>query len=49
MNTLDILLKLSPVFIAFIGLVIVLAKMDVRIQVLEEKVKAAFELLNKEK
>jgi len=41
------LMKLWPVFLGFITLVIVLAKMHATIQVLEEKVKVAFQLINK--
>ena len=41
------LIKLWPVFLGFITLVIVLAKMHATIQVLEEKVKVAFQLINK--
>jgi len=39
--------KLWPIFLGFITLVIVLAKMHSAITVLEEKVKVAFELINK--
>jgi len=42
-----ILSKLWPIFLGFITLVIVLAKMHSAITVLEEKVKVAFELINK--
>jgi hypothetical protein len=41
------LMKMWPIFIGFITLVIVLAKMHATIQVLEEKVKVAFQLINK--
>ena len=41
------LMRLWPVFVGFITLVIVLAKMHATIQVLEEKVKVAFQLINK--
>ena len=41
------LMKLWQVFLGFITLVIVLAKMHATIQVLEEKVKVAFQLINK--
>ena len=41
------LMNLWPVFLGFITLVIVLAKMHATIQVLEEKVKVAFQLINK--
>ena len=39
--------KLWPIFLAFITLVIVLAKMHSDITVLKEKVKVAFNLINK--
>tara|TARA_B100000745_G_scaffold282806_1_gene216359 strand:+ start:1575 stop:1742 length:168 start_codon:yes stop_codon:yes gene_type:complete len=39
--------KLWPIFLAFITLVIVLAKMHSDITVLKEKVKVAFDLINK--
>lgn len=39
--------KLWPIFVGFITLVIVLAKMHSAITVLEEKVKVAFDLINK--
>jgi len=45
----DILLVISrlwPLFLGFITLVIVLAKMHSAITVLEEKVKVAFDLIN---
>ena len=38
--------KLWPIFLAFITLVIVLAKMHSDITVLKEKVKVAFDLIN---
>ena len=43
----DVLAKIWPMVIGFVALVIVLAKMDVRIGVLEEKVKSLFELWKK--
>ena len=46
----DVLVTISslwPLFLGFITLVIVLAKMHSAITVLEEKVKVAFELINK--
>ena len=42
-----LLMKMWPLFVGFITLVIVLAKMHSTIQVLEEKVKVAFQLINK--
>ena len=41
------LMKMWPIFLGFITLVIILAKMHATIQVLEEKVKVAFQLINK--
>ena len=49
MDLIDNIMKLWPVFLAFITLVIVLAKADNRISVLEEKVKTLFDLYNKQK
>jgi hypothetical protein len=47
MDMVDVLAKIWPMVIGFVALVIALAKMDVRIGVLEEKVKNLFELWNK--
>jgi hypothetical protein len=47
MDTVDLLAKLWPIVVAFVTLVVVLAKMEVRIGVLEEKVKTLFDLWNK--
>jgi hypothetical protein len=47
MELMELLSKAWPIFLGFITLVIALAKMDVRIGVLEEKVKSLFELWNK--
>lgn len=44
MELLDILSKLWPMFVAFIALIVVLAKADNRISVLEEKVKTLVDL-----
>lgn len=49
MDLIEVLEKIYPIVIGFITLVIVLAKIDVRIGVLEEKVKNLFELWNKTK
>ena len=46
----DLLLMISrawPIFVAFILLIVTLAQAHYRIKVLEEKVKVAFELINK--
>ena len=42
MDTIDVLSKVWPFLLAFISLVIVLAKTDNRVAVLEEKVKVLF-------
>ena len=47
MDIVNVLEKIYPLVIGFITLVIVLSKMEVRIGVLEEKVKSLFELWNK--
>jgi hypothetical protein len=39
--------RLWPIFVAFILLIVTLAQAHYRIKVLEEKVKVAFELINK--
>ena len=49
MSILDILMKIWPVFFALVTLISVLSKLDLRVAVLEEKVKALFELLNRKK
>jgi hypothetical protein len=47
MDTVELLAKIWPMVIGFITLVIVLAKMDVRIGMIEDKVKTLFDLWNK--
>lgn len=47
MDLFDLLAKSWPMLLALITLIIVLAKLDLRVAVLEEKTKTAFELLNK--
>lgn len=49
MEFFDLLAKGWPMLLAFITLVIVLSKLDLRVAVLEEKVKTLFDLLNKER
>ena len=46
-NSLELLADLWPVFIGFITLVIVLAKMHSSIEVLRDKVQTLFQLFNK--
>ena len=47
LSTIELIGQLWPLVLAFISLVIILAKMDVRLAVVEEKVKALFDLWNK--
>jgi hypothetical protein len=46
-DIIELLIKAWPVILAMITLIIVLAKLDLRVAVLEEKVKTLFELFNK--
>jgi hypothetical protein len=46
-ESLLMLSRLWPIFVAFILLIITLAQAHYRIKVLEEKIKSAFELINK--
>ncbi len=43
----DVLSKAWPILLAIITLIIVLAKLDLRVAVLEEKIKTLFEMWNK--
>ena len=47
MELFDMLAKGWPMLLAIITLIIVLSKLDLRVAVLEEKIKTAFELINK--
>jgi hypothetical protein len=47
MDTFEVLTKGWPILLAIITLIIVLAKLDLRVAVLEEKIKTLFELFNK--
>ena len=47
MDSIVIISKLWPIFVAFILLIVTLAQAHYRIKVLEEKVKSAFDLINK--
>jgi hypothetical protein len=49
LSTVELIGQLWPVVLAFISLTIILAKMDVRLGVAEEKIKTLFELWNKRK
>ncbi len=43
------LIKGWPVILAMITLIIVLAKLDLRVAVLEDKIKTVFDLINRNK
>lgn len=47
MEFFDMLAKGWPMILAFVTLVIVLSKLDLRVAVLEEKIRSAFDLINK--
>lgn len=47
MEIAELFLKAWPILLGFITLIIVLSKLDLRVAVLEEKVKTSFELINK--
>ena len=47
MDTFEILTRAWPILLAIITLIIVLSKLDLRVSMLEEKVRALFELINK--
>jgi len=47
MEAFEVLTRAWPVILALITLIIVLSKLDLRVAVLEEKVKTLFELINK--
>jgi hypothetical protein len=47
MDTFDLLVKAWPILFALVTLIIVLSKLDLRVAVIEEKIKTLFELFNK--
>lgn len=47
MELFDLLSKGWPILLALITLIIVLSKLDLRVAVLEEKIKTLFEMWNK--
>jgi hypothetical protein len=47
MELFDLLSKSWPILLALITLIIVLSKLDLRVAVLEEKIKTLFELFNR--
>ena len=46
MDTFDMLVKAWPILLALITLIIVLSKIDLRVAIIEEKVRTLFELWN---
>ena len=42
-----VVVKGWPIFLAMITLIVVLSKLDLRVAVLEEKIKALFDMFNK--
>ena len=49
MSALDLIMKAWPILLGIITLIIVLSKLDLRVAVVEEKLKAVFDLINKRK
>lgn len=49
MDLFEVLTKAWPILLAIITLIIVLSKLDLRVAVLEEKIKTLFELFNRNK
>jgi len=49
MSALDLIMKAWPLLLGVITLIIVLSKLDLRVAVVEEKLKALFDLINKRK
>jgi hypothetical protein len=47
MDVAEIFIKAWPIILAIITLIIVLAKLDLRVAVLEDKMKSAWDLINK--
>jgi hypothetical protein len=48
-DVIEMLIKGWPVILAMITLIIVLAKLDLRVAVLEDKIKTVFDLINRNK
>ena len=49
MSALDLIMKAWPLLLGVITLIIVLSKLDLRVAVVEEKLKSLFDLINKRK
>ena len=47
MDVVELLIKAWPVLFAIVTLIIVLSKLDLRVAVLEDKIKTLFDLVNK--
>ena len=49
MDLFEVLTRAWPILLAIITLIIVLSKLDLRVAVLEDKIKTLFELINRSK
>lgn len=49
MDLFEVLTRAWPILLAIITLIIVLSKLDLRVAVLEDKIKTLFELINRNK
>jgi hypothetical protein len=47
MDVIELLIKAWPVLFAIVTLIIVLSKLDLRVAVLEDKIKTLFDLVNR--
>jgi len=47
MDVVELLIKAWPVLFAIVTLIIVLSKLDLRVAVLEDKIKTLFDLVNR--
>ena len=47
MDVIELLIKAWPVIFALVTLIIVLSKLDLRVAVLEDKIKTLFDLVNR--
>jgi hypothetical protein len=47
MDAIDLLIKAWPVLFGIVTLIIVLSKLDLRVAVLEDKIKTLFDLVNR--
>ena len=49
MELFDLLAKAWPILLALITLIIVLSKLDLRVAVLEDKIRTLFDLINRDR